>query len=113
MADDIKVTAGTDRPSAPAQIQQIIDLVRAEKGEDIRLRLPLSIFDPEGRNYTPIRDAFWNLRLPAESTDVAQVEELIEALGKCIVALASEGPAAVIQKLAAQPYEELFHERDE
>lgn len=95
----ISVTSSADRLSQREQIEQV--LVRArEKKEPIRVRLPFSLYDYDtSRGYMFVRDATWNLQLPIDQTDADTIQRLIETLGKCIVAIATEGSEAVIQKL--------------
>ena len=94
--------SGADRLTQRQQIDEI--LLRAQaKGELLRVRIPFSLYDQsEGRGYTYIRDAVWNLQLPSQQTTVEHVEKLIEAIGHCLVAIANEGSEAVVRKLRSE-----------
>lgn len=98
---DITVTSSMDRPSQRDQIA--VALARAlERNETLRIRLPLSLYDySENRGYTFVRDAAWNLQLPAVNTTPEMVMRLIETVGKCIVAIAEQGSDEVERKLGA------------
>jgi hypothetical protein len=69
------------------------------------MRLPLTLYDAQSdsRGYVPLRDAAWNFHMPADQIGVEDIERLIQALGKCIAAIAELGPTAVIDRLERQP----------
>lgn len=95
----ISVTSSTDRLTQREQIEQVIARAR-EKQEPVRIRLPFSMYDyTAARGYEFLRDATWNLQLPCDQTTPETIEQLIETLGKCIVAIASEGSETVMAKL--------------
>ncbi len=100
---EIQVTSGTDRETPEQQISRILEAMRQEVDGEIRLRLPLNIFDPDqNRSYTQIRDTFWNMRLPAATASVEQVHAIIAALDLCVEAIGTHGPQAVIDRLRAE-----------
>lgn len=96
MADPkITVTSGHDRPSQQRQIEAVLVRARA-KDDTLRIRLPFTLYDyTDSRGYTLIRDAAWNLQLPAADTSPEMVMRLIETIGKCVVAIATHGSDAV------------------
>lgn len=95
------VTSGADRLSSRDQIAQTLER-DAQRGEGTRLRIPVTLYDyVGGRTYLALRDTAWNLTLP-HGTTVEQVELLIEAIGKCIVAVGEQGPALVLMKLESE-----------
>lgn len=91
----ITVTSGSERLSRREQIAEV--LVRAvEKREPIRVRLPFTLYDhADSRSYVFLRDATWNLQLPVQQTTPEMIEDLIHAIGQCIVAIAQHGSAEV------------------
>lgn len=101
MADPIQitVTSGSERRTQSEQIDQV--LARAqEKHGPLRIRLPFSLYDYDTtRGYVFVRDATWNLQLPSAQATRETIEELIEILGTCIVAIAQEGVETVRKKL--------------
>lgn len=101
----IEVRAGMNRPSPAEQIATLLTAARERNEPTIRMRIPFMLFDPATKNYTQIRDAFWHLTMVTETTDVAQIEGLMEALGKCILAISTKGWEEVLRVVeeAAQP----------
>ena len=99
----IRVLSGADRATARDQISEVIARARA-KGEPVRIRIPFSLYDHDtSRAYVFVRDATWNLSLPAEETEPETVENLIQVIGRCIVSVATAGSAAVLQALDTIP----------
>lgn len=65
----------------------------------LRIRIPVTVYSyGENRNYMEVPDSSWNLQLPATTTP-EQVLGLIEAIGKCISAIAVDGAAEVLRRL--------------
>lgn len=88
-----------DRLNQREQIEQVLERAR-EKNDTLRIRLPFSLYDyTETRGYVQVRDAAWNLQLPADKTTPEMVIRLIETMGKCIVAIATHGSEAVEEHL--------------
>lgn len=88
------------RPTAREQIADVIERAR-QAGEPLRIRLPFTLYNyQKNRTYEQVRDAVWNITL-ADVPPVTpeHVEGIIEALGKCVVALSEQGSEAVMRKL--------------
>jgi hypothetical protein len=95
----ITITSSQTRLDQRAQIDQVLERAR-EKKDTLRIRLPFSLYDyTDTRGYTQVRDAAWNLQLPADQTTPEQVMRLIETIGKCIVAIATHGSEQVEEAL--------------
>lgn len=98
----ISVTAGTDRLTQREQIDTVRARCQAKK-EPIRVRLPVQLYDQtEQRGYLFLRDATWNLQFPSDTTPPEAIEHFIEALGKCIYAIAEHGSEEVVRRLELQ-----------
>lgn len=93
----ISVTSGADRLSQREQITQVLGWAQ-EKGQPVRVRLPFTLYDTD-RSYVFIRDATWNLELPSAALTPETIEQLIQTIGRCIVAIATQGSDAVLGKL--------------
>lgn len=93
----ISVTSSADKLPQREQIEQLLQRAK-DKAEPLRIRVPLTLYD--SKNYVFLRDAAWNLQLPAEQVSVEQIEQLIGAIGTCITAIARDGSAAVVEKLS-------------
>lgn len=111
-AQAIQVTAGSDRPSQRTQIEEA--LARARKqGDKFRVRIPVMLYDhAPSRAYTVLRDATWNLTLPVQQISAETVEELIGALGECIIAIARDGSHAVLERLGGHHESENVYQED-
>lgn len=95
----ITLTSSQQRPDQRTQIEDVLERARARK-DTLRIRLPFSLYDySDQRGYMQLRDAAWNLQLPADQTDAAMVMRLIDTIGKCIVAIATHGSAEVEEAL--------------
>lgn len=95
----ISVSSSADRLSQREQIDQVLARAR-EKKEPVRVRLPLTLYDHDTtRGYVFLRDATWNLQLPSETLTPETVEQLIQTIGKCIVAIAQHGSDEVQEAL--------------
>ena len=89
------VTVGTDKLSRTDQIAEVVARAQ-EKREPIRVRIPFTLYDyADARSYVFLRDAAWNLQLPVETTTPEAVEDLIQAIGACIVAIGTHGSRQV------------------
>lgn len=100
----IQVASGLDRPTQREQIDDIIARAR-EKGEPVRIRLPLSLYNySTSRGYIELRDASWNLQLPSETLNPESVEQLIYAIHVFVRTLGDIGAAATVARLT--PVEE-------
>ena len=96
----ISVVSGTDRETQREQIERMLQRAQTNK-EPVRIRLPFTMYGKGERGYLFVRDATWNLQLPSEQTTPEAIEELIAAIGTCIVAIATEGSAQVCAKLTS------------
>lgn len=95
----ITVTSGADRLSQREQIDQVLARAR-EKKEPVRVRLPFTLYDHDTtRGYVFVRDATWNIQLPSEHLTADTIEQLIQTIGKCIVAIAQHGSDEVHEAL--------------
>lgn len=101
MPDSITVTStSTERRSRRDQIDRVLARAIARQ-QPVRIRLPVTFYDSgESRGYVQVRDASWNLQLP-HTTTAETIEELIQTLGMCIVAIAREGSQVVRERIAA------------
>lgn len=95
----ISVTSGATRQTQREQLETHLAGVAERKEEVVRLRIPVTLYNPPVRGYVDVRDGAWNLQLPAGTTP-EQIEDLIQAVGVCIDAIAKQGSAAVREKLA-------------
>jgi hypothetical protein len=99
----IEVASGLDRPSQRDQIADIIARAR-EKGEPVRLRLPLSLYNyAANRGYIELRDASWNLKLASDQVTPEAVELIITALHTFVRTLGEVGAQAAMARLLLQP----------
>ncbi len=101
MADPIQitVTSGADKLTQREQIEQVLARAQA-KQQPMRVRIPVTLYDHDTtRGYVFVRDATWNLELPIAQTSAETIEQLIETLGACVVAIARDGSAAVREKV--------------
>lgn len=95
------VIAEPDPRTRRDQIEAVIALAR-EKGEPIRVRLPLTLYGTPQRGYIALKDAAWNLQLPTEQTTPEAIERLIHTIGKCLVAIAQDGSEEVLRRLGQE-----------
>ena len=113
---EISVTSGAERETTAQQVGRILESLRALQHtagpQEVRLRLPLNIFDPDSKTYTQIRNTFWHLRLPASTATSAQIEAISHALGVAIRAIARD-PAYVIEALGPAVGAELPAEEEQ
>ena len=95
----ISVSSGSDRIPQREQIEQVLTRAR-EKGEPVRVRLPFTLYDQDvTRGYVFLRDATWNLQLRSDQITPETIEQLIQTIGKCIVAIAQHGSDEVSEAL--------------
>ena len=95
----ISVTSGADRIPQREQIEQVLSRAR-EKGEPVRVRLPFTLYDQDvTRGYVFLRDATWNLQLSSDQITPETIEQLIQTIGQCIVAIAQHGSEQVHKAL--------------
>lgn len=97
----MQVSRANDRPSIEDQIETILQRAR-ELGKPARVRIPVLLYDYRDRGseqYVALRESAWNLQFPIEQTTPATLQELIETIGKCVVAVATHGSEAVTGKL--------------
>jgi hypothetical protein len=97
---DISVSAGSERETTQQQLTRILEIVQGlpEGEQEIRLRLPLNIYDPEVKFYSQIKNTFWHLRLPGATATLEQIETISAAIGVAIRAIAKD-PAWVVEVL--------------
>ena len=91
----IQVTGSTERPSPQTRIAQMLE--NAE--EQVKLRIPVLIYDRSTTNYTAIPEAAWTLSLDKEEATVERVEEIIEAVKAALLAIGELGPTVVVARL--------------
>ena len=98
----MQVIKSGDRPPLEQQIEEILQRAR-EQGKPARVRIPLTLYDygeaGQDGTYINLRAASWNLTFPIELCNAAMVQELIDTVGACIVAVGTKGSEAVVSKL--------------
>lgn len=104
------------RATAREQIAVAIQLAQS-KEQPLRIRIPFGVYNyNQSRGYTFVRDAAWNLSMPSEAVTVEHVEKYINALGRCIAAIITDGPEGVVAKLGEgnpEPFAEADADMDE
>lgn len=99
----ISLVSRAEKPSQRDQLEEVIRRAR-DRQEPIRLRLPLHFYDTEqGRGYTAVRDAAWNITLPSETTSPEAVERFIYTISRCLAALSELGTEQTLRKLGVEP----------
>jgi hypothetical protein len=89
--------------TALEQIIATLALARA-KGEPLRVRIPFGLYDyNQRRGYTFLRGVVWNMQLPSDQTTPESVEQLIQAIGECLVKVTELGSAEVLTRLQYVP----------
>lgn len=103
MADsNISVSAGADRMNPQQQLASILERVKAQADGEVRLRVQVTIYDPTDKQYEQVKEAFWLLKLPGASTELATVAQVIEAVGKTMQAIGEVGPETVMARLEGE-----------
>lgn len=98
--------AGMSGRTRREQIDTVLRSAVEHQETVVRVRIPVTLYDyssdNQNRNYTHLRDAAWNIQLPTSQTTPEVIEDLIEVLGQCMVAIAGEGSARVRERLALE-----------
>jgi len=93
----LSVTSPGDRPTPKQKLEQTL-LDDQEAGEPTRLRIPIQVYDRTTRDYRGVPNLAWNLAF-ASGTAVEEIEAVVEALGKCLVAIGRDGADAIQRKV--------------
>jgi hypothetical protein len=93
----LSVTSPSDKPTPQQKLEQTL-LRDFAVGEPTRLRIPIQVYDRETRDYRALPDLAWNLSF-APGTEVREIEDVVEALGRCLVAIGRDGAEMVQRKV--------------
>jgi hypothetical protein len=91
------VTSPGDKPTPRQKLEQTLEQDRAAS-EPTRLRIPVHIYDRSTRDYRAVPELAWNLSFTSSDT-VEEIEVVIEALGKCLIAIGEQGAETVLAKV--------------